>query len=51
MYSILPVVLDGCETWCVTLTEEHTCGMRLFKSKVLKIFGPMREEVRGGWRK
>jgi len=51
LYSILPVVLCGCETWSVTLTEEHTSRMRLFKSKVLKIFGPMREEVRGGWGK
>jgi hypothetical protein len=29
---ILPVVSYGCETWSLTLTEEHTCRMRLFNS-------------------
>ena len=36
---ILPVVLYGCETWSLTLTEE--CRLRLFEEKILKlIFGP-----------
>jgi sorting nexin-29 len=36
---ILPVVLYGCETWSLTLREEHK--LRMFENKVLKrIFGP-----------
>ena len=35
---ILPVVLYGCETWSLTLREEHR--LRVFENKVLrKIFG------------
>jgi hypothetical protein len=41
---ILPVVLYGCETWSLTLREE--CRLR-----VLRIFGPKRDEVTGEWRK
>jgi hypothetical protein len=44
------VVLQGCETWSLTLREEHR--LRVFQSRVLRrIFGPRRDEVRGGWRK
>jgi hypothetical protein len=40
----------GCETWSVTLWEEHR--LRVFENRVLKrIFGLMRDEVTGGWRK
>jgi hypothetical protein len=47
---ILPVVLYGCETWSLTLTEEHR--LRVFENRVLRrIFGPTREEVTGEWRK
>jgi hypothetical protein len=47
---ILPVVLYGCETWSVTLREEHR--LRVFENRVLrKIFGPKRDEVTGEWRK
>jgi hypothetical protein len=47
---ILPVVLYGCETWSLTLTEEHR--LRVFENRVLRrIFGPKRDEVTGGWRK
>ncbi|KAJ4439190.1 hypothetical protein ANN_07307 [Periplaneta americana] len=47
---ILPVVLYGCETWTLTLREEH--GLRVFENKVLrKIFGAKRDEVTGEWRK
>jgi hypothetical protein len=47
---ILPVVLYGCETWTLTLREEHR--LRVFEKRVLRrIFGPMREEVTGEWRK
>jgi hypothetical protein len=45
---ILPVVLYGCETWSLTLKEEHR--LRVFENRVLRIFGPKREE-NGSWRK
>ncbi|KAJ4445122.1 hypothetical protein ANN_06923 [Periplaneta americana] len=48
--GILPVVLYGCETWTLTLREEHR--LRVFENKVLrKIFGAKRDEVTGEWRK
>ncbi|KAJ4436605.1 hypothetical protein ANN_16638 [Periplaneta americana] len=47
---ILPVVLYGCETWTLTLREEHR--LRVFENKVLrKIFRAKRDEVTGEWRK
>jgi hypothetical protein len=47
---ILPVVLYGCETWSLTLRDEHR--LRVFENRVLRrIFGPKRDEVIGGWRK
>ncbi|KAJ4445815.1 hypothetical protein ANN_12500 [Periplaneta americana] len=47
---ILPVLLYGCETWTLTLREEHR--LRVFENKVLrKIFGAKRDEVTGEWRK
>ncbi|KAJ4441926.1 hypothetical protein ANN_11788 [Periplaneta americana] len=47
---VLPVALYGCETWTLTLREEH--GLRVFENKVLrKIFGTKRDEVTGEWRK
>jgi hypothetical protein len=47
---ILPVVLYGCETWSLTLREEHR--LRVFENRVLRIvFGPKRDEVTGEWRK
>ncbi|KAJ4449015.1 hypothetical protein ANN_00409 [Periplaneta americana] len=47
---ILPVVLYGCETWTLTLREEHR--LRVFKNKVLrKIFVVKRDEVIEEWRK
>ena len=47
---ILPVVLYGCETWSLTLTEK--CRLRVFENKVLRrIFGPKRDEVTGEWRR
>jgi hypothetical protein len=45
---ILPVVLYGCETWSHTLREDHR--LRGFENRVLRIFGPKREED-GSWRK
>ena len=47
---ILPVVLYGCETWSLTLREEHR--LRVFENRVLrKIFGPKRGEVTREWRR
>jgi hypothetical protein len=40
----------GCETWSLSLREEH--GLRVFENRVLRrIFAPKRDEVTGGWRK
>jgi hypothetical protein len=47
---ILPVILYGCETWSLTISEEHR--LKVFENRVLRrIFGPKRDEVTGGWRK
>jgi hypothetical protein len=47
---ILPVVLYGCETWSLTLGEEHR--LRVFENRVIRrIFGRKRDEVTGEWRK
>jgi hypothetical protein len=40
---ILPVVLYECKTFSLTLKEEH-------RLRVLRIFGPKKDEVIGGWR-
>jgi hypothetical protein len=47
---IPPSVLCGCETWSVTLREEHS--LRVFENRVLRrTCGPKRDEVTGEWRK
>ena len=47
---ILSVVLYGCETWSLTLREEHR--LRVFENTVLRrIFGPRRDKVTGEWKK
>jgi hypothetical protein len=44
------LVLYGCETWSLTLREEHR--LRVFENRVLRrIFGAKRDEVTGEWRK
>jgi hypothetical protein len=46
--SILPVILYGCETWSLTLREEHR--LRVSENRVLRgIFAPKRDEVLGDW--
>jgi hypothetical protein len=46
----LPAVLYGCETWSLTVREEHK--LRVFENRVLRrIFGPQRDGVTGGRRK
>ena len=45
---ILPTVLYGCETWSVTLREEHR--LRVFDSGVLrKVFGVKGDGVTEEW--
>jgi hypothetical protein len=47
---ILPIVLYGCETRCLTLREERR--LRVFENRMLRRkFGPKRDEVTGEWRK
>jgi hypothetical protein len=47
---ISPVVLYGCETWSLTLREEHR--LRVLENRLLKrILGLKRDEVTGEWRK
>ena len=47
---IFLVVLCGCETWLLTLREEHR--LRVFENRVLRgMFGPKRGEITGEWRK
>ena len=42
--------MHGCETWSLTLRDEHR--LRVFENRVLrKVFGPKRDEVTGEWRK
>ena len=43
---ILPVVLYGCETWSLTLRDEHR--LKVLENRVLRrIFEPKRDEVTG----
>ena len=47
---ILPVLLYGCETWSLTLRQEHR--LRVFENKVLrKIFGAKKDKITGEWGK
>jgi hypothetical protein len=44
------VIRYGCETWSLTLSEEHR--LRVFENRVLRrIFGPKRDEMIGEWRR
>jgi hypothetical protein len=45
----LSVVMYGCETWSLTLREEHR--LKVFENRVpRKIFGRKRDEITGEWR-
>jgi len=46
---LLPGVLYGCETWSRTLKEERR--LRVSENRVMRIFGPKRDGVRGEWRR
>jgi hypothetical protein len=39
-----PDVLYGCETWSLTMREEHR--LKVSENRVLRIFGPKRDEDR-----
>jgi hypothetical protein len=44
------MVLYGCDTWSLTLREEHR--LRVLENRMLRrIFVPKRDEVTGEWRK
>ena len=46
----MPVVLYGCETWSLTLREEHR--LRVFENRMSRrIYGHKRDGVTGEWRK
>jgi hypothetical protein len=47
--TVIFVVLNGCDTWFLTLGEEHR--LKVFEnSKLIRIFGPKRVELTGNWR-
>jgi hypothetical protein len=47
---IWPLVLYGCETWCLILREDHR--LRMFENRVpRKIFGQNSDLMTGEWRK
>jgi hypothetical protein len=43
------VVLYGCGTWYLTLWEEHR--LKVFENRVLRTFGPSKDELIKGWKK
>jgi hypothetical protein len=46
IYKTITSFLYGCETWSLTLREEHR--LRVFENRVLRrIFGPRRDVVTG----
>jgi hypothetical protein len=46
-YIILTVVLYKCETWSVTLREEH--GLRVLESRVLRRIYGLKRDWSDGW--
>ena len=45
-----PTDVYECETWSLTLREEHR--LRILENRVLReIFGPMKDEVAGKWQR
>jgi hypothetical protein len=46
---VLPAVLYDCKIWSLTLREEHR--LRVFENRVLRLFGPKRDEMVNGLRK
>jgi hypothetical protein len=44
--QILLAFVYGCETWSLTLREEHSSRLMTFENRVLRrIFGPKRDEL------
>jgi hypothetical protein len=48
---ILPAVLYGCETWCLTLLEEHKLWGYLRTGCCGELLHPKTNEITGDWRK
>jgi hypothetical protein len=48
-WSNCACVLYRFETWSLILREEYK--LKVFENRVLRIFGPKRDGVTGGWRK
>jgi hypothetical protein len=47
VYLICSIVLYGCETWTLTIREEHR--LNIFENRALRrIFGTKRKEMTGG---
>jgi hypothetical protein len=46
--TIILLVLYGSENWSLTLREGRR--LRVFENRVLRVFGPKRDEVTGEWR-
>jgi len=47
--AVFPVALYGCETWFLTMGQEHR--LRVFEYRALRgVFGTKRKDVKGGWR-
>jgi hypothetical protein len=48
-FIILPVILNGWETWSLTLRKYR---LRVLEERLLRrIFEPKRDAVAGGWRR
>jgi len=49
-FIYMPIIFYGYATWSLTPREEHR--LRVFENRLLRrIFGPMRDMVKGEWRK
>jgi hypothetical protein len=46
---IMPVILYGCETWSLTLREEHR--LTVFENRLLRKIFVLKREEKGSWRK
>jgi hypothetical protein len=44
----LAVVLYGCESWSLTLREDRR--LRVFESRMMRIYGPKKDRVTRNWR-
>jgi hypothetical protein len=50
--TVGPVVMYECESWSLTLWQEHTHTLRVFDKRIpRRIYEPKRQEVTERWRK